>query len=59
MKKFIFVLLTPVLFFLTVPSTMAEEFVLDYATAFTVRDIVPFNSPDEFDDTDDWSGYWG
>jgi hypothetical protein len=59
MKKFIFVLLTPVLFFLTVPATMAEEFVLDYATAFTVRDKSPFGNPDELDDTDDWSGFWG
>jgi hypothetical protein len=50
MKKLIFVLLTPVLFFLTVPSIMAEEFVLDYETAFTVRDSDLDGKADQLDD---------
>jgi hypothetical protein len=61
MKKFIFVLLTPVLFFLTVPSAMAEEFVLGYETAFTLRDSNLDGEADDLDAIEDvtMNRFWG
>jgi len=59
MKKCIFIFLTVVLFFWTVPSSKAEEFVLEYETAFTLRDNDQDGEADGIDDTDDGIGFWG
>ena len=61
MNKCILIFLTFVLFFWAVPSTRAEEFVLEYETAFTVRDNEPGGPdgiPDAIDDTAG-GGFWG
>jgi hypothetical protein len=61
MKKSILIFLTFVLFFWAVPSTRAEEFVLEYETAFTIRDNEPGGpdgNPDAKDETAG-DGFWG
>jgi hypothetical protein len=56
MKKFIFILLIPVLFFLPVDSTMAEELVLEYNPdlAFTLEDDPPGTITLYDSDTSQW-----
>ena len=58
MKKCIYIFLTVVLFFWTVSSTKAVEFVLEYETAFTLRDSDLDGEADQIDDTPS-SGFWG
>ena len=57
MKQWIFIFLIAVLFFWTAPSVKAEEKVLGYETAFTLRDNDLDGEADEKDDAS--NGFWG
>ena len=57
MKKNILFLLAAALLFWTVPSIKADEFVLEYETAFTLRDSDLDGEADGLDDQS--NGFWG
>lgn len=59
MNKFIVIFMTAALYFWTAPPTIAEEFILEYNTAFTLRDRDPLDGEADAIDDIPPSGFWG